>query len=370
VQPPYDCQRLVCDNGYPRAVPDDSDAPHRPCAQGWCSDGQAYETPEPDGAACQVGEGSGSCLGGQCIVVCDPAHPGVVCDDGNPCTVDACDVTLANCLHEQLDGVPAPGTEQIVGDCQSTLCVAGTKVTAADDSDVPDDGNPCTLHSCTDGVPGQSLAPLGTSCGNGLECNDSGLCVGCVADWECPYNGTYCQDPDCEGGVCGVANKGVNIEVPGQNPGPCLKVVCDGNGWPITVNANDGGPCSDGSLCNGDDTCLGGNCSSHTGDPCAANVGDPDGDCAESCQEGTGLCADPDPNGSACDDGIACNGTDQCMSGACSVHGAECGGAGGTGASGGSGGVGGSGGSGGEGNSGGVGGVGGSGAGGLADAGA
>ena len=56
----------------------------------------------------------------------------------------------------------------------------------------------------------------------------------------------------------------------------------------------------------------------HAGNPCPGPDGD--GNCSESCNEAADNCTAPDPNGSACSDGLFCNGTDTCNAGACSVH--------------------------------------------------
>src|SRR4029450_86001 len=82
--------------------------------------------------------------------------------------------------------------------------------------------------------------------------------------------------------------------------------------------AQNGSACNDGLFCNGTDTCSGGACTTHTGDPCSGPDGD--GDCSESCDESLDNCTLADPNGSACTDGLFCNGTDTCSAGACTTH--------------------------------------------------
>ena len=72
-------------------------------------------------------------------------------------------------------------------------------------------------------------------------------------------------------------------------------------GEPSVCAPDDGASCDDGVFCNGADTCDGGACSVHAGDPCPGTDGD--GDCSESCNEGARNCTANDPNGSACDDG-------------------------------------------------------------------
>jgi hypothetical protein len=93
-------------------------------------------------------------------------------------------------------------------------------------------------------------------------------------------------------------------------------------------------------FCNGADTCSGGSCSVHAGDPCAGGI-----ECNATCNEaadncfapagtacaddgnvctndqctGAGTCAHPG-NTAPCDDGLFCNGADTCSGGSCSVH--------------------------------------------------
>jgi hypothetical protein len=85
---------------------------------------------------------------------------------------------------------------------------------------------------------------------------------------------------------------------------------------PADLAAGNGTPCNDGTFCNGADTCSGGSCSNHAGDPCPGADGD--GDCSESCSEASDACSAADPNGAACDDGNVCTVDDQCTGGVCS----------------------------------------------------
>src|SRR5262249_32728515 len=73
--------------------------------------------------------------------------------------------------------------------------------------------------------------------------------------------------------------------------------------------------CDDGIFCNGTDTCAGGTCSIHAGNPCPGPDGD--SDCSESCSESHDNCTANDPDGSACNDGNASTTNDQCLSGVC-----------------------------------------------------
>lgn len=146
------------------------------------------------------------------------------------------------------------------------------------------------------------------------------LDVGCTQDSDC-FDGDPCTDNTCNLGT-----------------GDC-------------EIANNNASCDDGIFCNGTDTCSGGSCSIHSGDPCSGGS-----ECDDSCNEGadncfvspgTGCtddgneCTDDECNGAGncaavnntdpCDDGLFCNGSDNCSGGSCSAHagdpcsgGAEC----------------------------------------------
>lgn len=78
-----------------------------------------------------------------------------------------------------------------------------------------------------------------------------------------------------------------------------------------------GTACDDGVFCNGPDACSAGVCV-HAGDPCPGADGDDD--CTESCDETTNACTAFDPEAAPCDDGLFCDGADTCHAGACSQH--------------------------------------------------
>jgi hypothetical protein len=149
-------------------------------------------------------------LGAGCREVggCDPAPGG--CDDGNPCTVDACEAT--GCTHVAL----ANGTSCSDGDAcngaetrQSGACTPGALLACddgnpctADGCDATlgciqaplacDDANPCTTDAC-DAATGctHANASTATACSDGLACNGTERCDGAGA---C-VPGATCQDP-------------------------------------------------------------------------------------------------------------------------------------------------------------------------------
>jgi len=112
----------------------------------------------------------------------------------------------------------------------------------------------------------------------------------------------------------------------------CL--FCDPNQSTNSWSHNDGADCEDDVFCNGADTCLGGTCSEHAGDPCeddgvycngleicdfgqdeCIHQGNPcpdngffcDGE--EYCDENNAQC---DTTGDPCNDGLFCNGDETC----------------------------------------------------------
>lgn len=98
----------------------------------------------------------------------------------NECIIPTC--TGGNCGYQSV----AQGTvtsSQTPGDCQVNECDGmGHIVSVPDNTDVPNDNNPCTLDSCQTGVPSYSPLPDGTSCrlGPGTRCR-AASCVPTVA---------------------------------------------------------------------------------------------------------------------------------------------------------------------------------------------
>ena len=287
------------------------------CTSDECTMGSCVNDALADGEPCSNGTEPGSCLSGECVVACTEADPSV-CDDDNVCTVDGCDTSLGQCTNEPVADGEADITVQTDGDCKVVQCVAGQQEEQNDDGDVPVDNNPCTDDLCTDGNPSNPNVSQGTSCGGTLVCDGNGVCVGCNQPSDCPGQDTFCQTITCVSKQCGVdyTANGTALPQNQQTAGPCKEVQCNGSGGTKVVNA--GGSCDDGLYCNGTDSCLSGNCSQHSGDPCPGPDGD--SDCSETCDETNDACSGNDVNGSVCNDGQYCNGADTCQGGSCSQH--------------------------------------------------
>jgi hypothetical protein len=122
-------------------------------------------SPCSDSNPCTVGDG---CKAGACISGIQSA-----CEDGNPCTAGSCNTETGKCSHPLLDdNLPCNLQDpcQLEPKCKSGTCV-GT-------FNQCDDGNACTVDACDPLTGGcdHITQPNGTACGNGLACNN-GLCL-------------------------------------------------------------------------------------------------------------------------------------------------------------------------------------------------
>lgn len=217
----------------------------------------------------------------------DPCPSGMGESDGNLCTVPTCQGILVDVgcsgVCSLFCGLPGCDPEYIVqGQCRDGDW-------SDHDLQCGSDGNSCTTESCspTQGCV-SSNRQNGSFCSDGLFCNGDDFCQA----GQC----TGHQNLPCDGGPCETCNEATNQCQPRPN---------------FTS-------CNDGLFCNGTDMCFNGSCSMHTFTPCPGSDGD--SDCSESCNEATDSCTANDPNGSSCNDGLFCNGTDSCRNGVCSNH--------------------------------------------------
>ena len=237
--------------------------------------------PKALGAACPDAD---PCNGdeicdGMGVCVANPAPP---CDDMNPCTTDACSLATG-CTHENVpDGTSCSDGSVCNGDevCDAAgVCLPGMSLDC-------DDGDPCTTDAC-DPVAGcaSATAPAGTDCSdadacNGAEtCDAAGLCKAgapldcdddnpCTAD-ACDMAGgcqhveladdTACSDGDaCNGAelcAAGVCTAGAPLDCDDQNE--CTVDACDAAAGCTHTSASQGSPCDDGDRCTQPDTCDG-----------------------------------------------------------------------------------------------------------------
>ena len=266
------------------------------------------------------------CEAGACVGSVPPD-----CDDGNPCTDDAC-YRFWGCYHTPNADPCDDGDACTVNDvCYGGHCTAGNhrdcydgNICTHDDCDPAfgclrtptdygcDDGNPCTVYDgCADGT----CQP-----GTPLNCDDMNPCTndscdpasGCVHE----ANTAPCDDFDactlndtCAGGGC------VGGEAPDCDDGNvCTEDLCDAG--PGCHHLPAWGPCDDHDRCTTDDACdNGGGCRG------VAVVCTPIDQCHafSSCIPETGQCStELRPVGAFCNDGDRCTREDHCdATGAC-----------------------------------------------------
>ncbi len=154
-----------------------------------------------------------------------------------------------------------------------------------------DDGNPCTVDTCSGGSCTHANASDLTLCSGTNKCNQSymckaGVCTGsspvvCTASDQCHSAGAC----DTTSGLC-------------SNP-----------------SKTDGTNCNDGNACTQLDTCQSGTCAGTK--PVVCTAGDQCHDVG-ACNANTGACSNPaKADGASCSDGNACTTVDTCQAGAC-----------------------------------------------------
>lgn len=284
-----DCTEAdTCDeSGRCRGEPvvcDDGD----PCTDEACEPGLGCVSSPAPGRTCDDGD--------TCTLddTCDEAGVCVglsrACDDFDPCTFDTCDAVLG-CRHEQRDGLACDdGDGCTLGDrCQAGLCLGVTRPCG--------DDNPCTADRCDPATGACLFVPLAdlVSCADDDPCTDATRCIAgqCVGLTRTCDDGVACTLDQCgQDGLCRhlptpgtclspVAGEGC-IPV-GQRPAsdPCAVCVATG----VWSNEADGTGCGPGEAC-GARRCLGGRCvvrddeeSCSTPDGGCVSVGEPLSEC-------------------------------------------------------------------------------------------
>jgi RHS repeat-associated protein len=327
----------TCVAGTPPVTDDNNPCTYDTCIP-WLG---AYHSTWPAGTSCADGN---ACNGDE---VCDPlgtCQPGLplVLDDGNPCTVDACDPVLGATHTLVVAGTPcsdgnvcngaetcdsagqcvaslpppdgtvcAPGNA-CVGD---SLCLAGS---CQPGSSLPiDDNNPCTADSCDPltGAVSHALLPAGSSCSDSALCNGDEVCdaAGVCQPGSPSPAGTSCSDLDpCNGDeLCdGVGTCSPGTPLPVDDGNACTFDACFSWSGVVHFPLFAGAPCGDSNACNGDETCDGaGTCLAglppllDDANPCTT----------DSCDPATGVAHMPAATGTSCSDGDVCNGLETCL---------------------------------------------------------
>lgn len=258
-----------------------------------------------------------------------------LCDDGEPCTQDACKGNTCN--HQKANDLPCNdgnvcsktdvclqgvcvGNSQVDCDdkdpCSSDSCdaLSGCKHKPASDAVCIDDGDVCTQDICSDGKCIHPNAKDGVKCADdgNLCTNDvcqTGKCVNPNADGvTCIDEGNPCTKDICENKTC--------QHIPDDNKVckddgvQCTDDICKNS---VCTHPIRTGKCEDGNPCTKNDVCQSGNCIAGVWDEC--DDGNP---CTKgTCEKATG-CVQSFHDlmsctavSSACSQGV-------CLSGKCS----------------------------------------------------
>src|SRR5262245_26428036 len=144
-----------------------------------------------DASACTTQE---RCVAGLCT-----SNP-VSCDDGNPCTTDSCDPG-SGCIHNPVINGIACGDGNVcngIETCQSGSCALGTPPNC-------DDGNVCTIDAC-DALSGCTHQQTPGCCATDADCSDNSACTinercrnqTCSSDPLPCNDGNPCTSDDCD----------------------------------------------------------------------------------------------------------------------------------------------------------------------------
>ncbi len=320
-------------------------------------------TGDPDCDDQNVCNGAETCVNERC----QPGSP-LACDDGNACTINACD-PVQGCRHPAV----ADGTECGSRSCDGLVwtrqvCQAGDCVGTAVQQNC-DDGNECTADACqpVDGCQPSDEAD-GTECGSrscdGLQymrqaclsgscsasqlvedCDEGAACTtyACDAQSGCSSgpapDDTVCGSPACNGLLWEQA-----ICVSGACSGVEQLEDCDAGQECTTYACDDAAGCSDSPLPDGTECgsrtceglelkrqlCEGGACTGSEvldncsdGNECTSDSCDPAGGCTSTADEGAPCASD----GHSCTQDV-CDGAGVCthveQDGACLQNGQLC----------------------------------------------
>ena len=291
------------------------------------------------------------CAGGKCVGLA--LQLTVDCDDGIFCTDDLCSKTVG-CYHTKPSKPCSDDDLCSTGDtCKGGACVGGT-------GNLCDDGNKCTLDSCTKGKCTFAIPPLYYQCDDGDPCTldsrcELGVCYTSTAGKPNPkYNA--CPIPKGNSGYNQAANFKTWWATCCDADGKCCASADDRchqkdlvfvqackncathlNAVSNKLNCNDSNPCTN-------DTCVAGKGCVHTpvsgapscsdGKPCTEKAACKDSSCQKTvdkvcddnnpcttdvCIAGKGCSAATLPDGVVCEKGGAatCSTQGVCKSGTC-----------------------------------------------------
>jgi len=202
---------------------------------------QCVHTPVENGTPCPGFCAPGTCQDGACVSASPPT-----CDDGDPCTMDICDLATGTCRNPPIDCNDHDPCTRDSCDPQSGQCnhdhISGCCRTNAECDDTA--GNPCLIGGecdlcplcdylvpgrtcCGSSLPGQCTAsrqkPDGRSCDDGSPCTTNDQCENgrCIGRRACS-DGKACTDDVCDAGS-GTCSFPVHC----PDAAPCTHGACD-----------------------------------------------------------------------------------------------------------------------------------------------
>jgi len=292
--------------------------PGNPCqACDPASDPQAWSvradaTPCDDGDACTTAT---ACTSGAC------RGAALDCDDDDPCTRDRCEAATG-CVYERFVGASCDdGVRCTIDDrCGADAC-AGM-------ADPGDDGDPCTVDACNDIAGCTHTATDGLACDDGDACTTGELCRAgaCVGGSvrSCDDGNTCTVDAcDPDAGCAHLPTLSpccIGVDSVCDDLDPCTDDACDPLTGACSYAANRA-ECDDGDPCTLDDVCVDRACTGgrerdcSDGNPCTADTCEP---------SLPGLCLRTPLASGACDDGLACSTGDACQGGRCVADTSQC----------------------------------------------
>jgi hypothetical protein len=305
-----------------------------PCQHYACVNSTCVLEPLKDGSSCSDTAGDGTTFSGVCLVgLCCPGCViktklgGYACASGGGGDSTQCGPTGEFCANCNVNSC-------LTGVCSRQTCLAVPEGGACTNTAGACHNGGC-CQGCIDGndqcTTGTALTACGDSAGAGklIKCKDCTDAAACTAEacvqGACTYPavppGTSCTDGNicngdesCSGTTC-TAGKPLDC----NDNEPCTKDSCGANGCihdPLTGNdCSDGDPCTTGDKCGADGKCA-------PGTPIKCDDGQ---FCTDDACD-AGICVHTSKVG-ACDDGNACTSNDQCSAGKCSgtsLSGVDC----------------------------------------------
>jgi hypothetical protein len=230
-----------------------------------CADGvkNGDETGIDCGGHCGKCAAGGPCLvNADCQFSCRADKTCAACNAASDCPGDEKECVHRTCTAgvcgSSHDAAGTVLTVQTTGDCKRRQCAAdGSVAVANDDTDVPEDHNPCTNDICTSGTPSHTLMPASSNCGGANHCNATGQCIGCSVASDCPGTDTSCRTRTCSAaGVCDFTYAAAGTKLTDPTAGDCKALQCDGLGNEQVVNDNADLPV-DNNVCTTDECSSG-----------------------------------------------------------------------------------------------------------------